>query len=155
MPGGRSRGPEGGNQGKITITEHSVRAIGILWQTRASQRPIIVANRRIRANWFLPTGPRFIPMLCPACHTEIPTDSAFCPKCGQPVSLASAPPATPVDKLRSAQTASAVHAEPEHELWRGSFSGKALYGSWILAAIVSLAAVIAAILVPNSIAWMA
>jgi membrane protein YdbS with pleckstrin-like domain len=93
-------------------------------------------------------------MLCPACNTEIAADAAFCPKCGKQLTSAPAVAPAAADKFKAAQVATSAHSEPEHELWQGSFSGKAMYGSWILAAIVSVAAVIAAIVVPNPIAWL-
>lgn len=101
-------------------------------------------------------------MLCPTCNAEIPVDSAFCPKCGQRVAAAakgaapvpvSAP--TAADRLRAAQATTAGHAEPEHDLWRGGYTAKAMYGNWILAGILTIAAIALAVLVPNPAAWIA
>lgn len=100
-------------------------------------------------------------MLCSACNTEVSADAAFCPKCGQRLgggaaSGAPAPAAsTPAEKLRAAQPTGATQQEPEHELWRGSYSPKAMYGHWFLAIVVSLAAIVLAVLIPNPAAWIA
>jgi membrane protein YdbS with pleckstrin-like domain len=100
-------------------------------------------------------------MLCPACKTEVPAGSAFCPKCGQHLAAAVAsgnalPVAagsTPPERMRGA--VGAAQPEPEHELWRGSYSPKAMYGNWVLAVGVTLAAIAVAVLVPNPAAWIA
>lgn len=102
-------------------------------------------------------------MLCPSCHTEIPADSAFCPKCGQRIGNApaaaatpaavAATPAAPVDRLQPGQHA--VPHEEEKELWRGGYSSKAMIGGWIFAGIVTLAAAIAAVMLPNPVTWIA
>ncbi|HMC09921.1 MAG TPA: PH domain-containing protein [Pirellulaceae bacterium] len=60
-----------------------------------------------------------------------------------------------MDKLRAAQATTAAQQEPEHELWRGSYSPKAMYGGWFLAIVVTLAAIVLAVLVPNPAAWIA
>lgn len=69
-------------------------------------------------------------MNCPRCKAELPAGSAFCNKCG-----ASAAPAAPA--LQSALPGGAM--EPEQELWKGRFSGKA-YAHWWLLFIFWLAA---------------
>lgn len=38
--------------------------------------------------------------------------------------------------------------EPERKLWEGGFSVKAMYGTWLISALVSLAVILALILVP-------
>ena len=93
-------------------------------------------------------------MLCPTCSTDVTAGAAFCPKCGGRLeaAAAAASPATPAERLRAAQTAGATQQEPEQELWRGSYSPKALYGGWCLAAVVSLAAIVIAVLFP--VGWI-
>jgi uncharacterized membrane protein YdbT with pleckstrin-like domain len=61
-------------------------------------------------------------MSCPKCQVEIPEGSAFCNKCGaslQPGAALTAP-------------AGDARNEPEQELWRGRFSGKAQGHWWVL-----------------------
>src|SRR5262245_10995437 len=102
-------------------------------------------------------------MLCSSCKSEIPADSSFCPKCGQ--RIGNAPAATPlaavaptaVERMRAATPAGAAahQPEPEHDLWHGRFTPKAMYGNWILAAVVTLAAIVLAVLGPKPAALIA
>src|SRR4051794_1926049 len=93
-------------------------------------------------------------MLCPTCNAEIPADAAFCPKCGQRLSGAVAPPAvqaasavaSPLDRLRPGHP---VAHEEEKELWRGSYSPKAMLGGWILAGILTVIGIVVAASVPD------
>ncbi len=62
--------------------------------------------------------------------------------------------ATPVDKFRAAQSASAASTEPEQELWRGGFSPKAMYGTWMVAVFITAAAVVISLLVPQPLTWI-
>jgi membrane protein YdbS with pleckstrin-like domain len=59
-----------------------------------------------------------------------------------------------MDMLRAAQTASAANAEPEQPLWQGGYSAKAMYGSWILAGVVTVIAVVAAVVAPMPLTWL-
>jgi uncharacterized membrane protein YdbT with pleckstrin-like domain len=61
-------------------------------------------------------------MSCPRCKAELPEGSAFCNRCGAPVGAPSplAPPPSPAT------------SDPEEEVWRGRFSGKALGHWWFL-----------------------
>jgi membrane protein YdbS with pleckstrin-like domain len=100
-------------------------------------------------------------MLCPSCNADVPADAVFCPKCGQKIGGATA--ATPLaaigptaaEKFRAMQPAGTQQPEPEHDLWQGRYSPKAMYGNWVLAAVLSVAAIVLAILVPNPVAWIA
>jgi membrane protein YdbS with pleckstrin-like domain len=97
-------------------------------------------------------------MLCPACSTEIAAGSVFCPKCGHrtsdPAPVAGGT-ATPAQQLRAGNRPTAASDEAEQQLWKGSYSPKAMYGSWLLAILATLAAVVASILLPNPVTWMA
>lgn len=62
-------------------------------------------------------------MSCPKCAAELPTGSAFCNKCGASLAPGSRP-ASPVG--------GAPGLEPEQELWKGRFSGKAQGHWWVM-----------------------
>ena len=61
-------------------------------------------------------------MSCPKCHADLPEGSAFCNKCGASLGPAAAVTSPPVD----------ARNEPEQELWKGRFSGKAQGHWWVL-----------------------
>jgi uncharacterized membrane protein YdbT with pleckstrin-like domain len=65
------------------------------------------------------------------------------------------PAATPVEKFRAAQAGNAASTEPEQELWRGGFSPKAMYGTWMVAVFITAAAVVISVLVPQPLTWIA
>ena len=60
-----------------------------------------------------------------------------------------------MEKFRAALPTGQHPAEPEHNLWHGSYSPKAMYGGWVVAMVVTLAAIALAVLVPNPAAWIA
>jgi uncharacterized membrane protein YdbT with pleckstrin-like domain len=77
-------------------------------------------------------------MLCTSCSTDVPAGSAFCPKCGQ--KLGDAPDAASLaQRIRGAERSASDDAE--QQLWHGSYSPKAMYGHWFLAAVVTLLAI--------------
>lgn len=88
-------------------------------------------------------------MLCSACKQEIPADAAFCPKCGHKMSATVVANATTAAERAPATPLSAVSQEPERELWSGSFSAKGMYGSWAIAAVITILGIIATVLIPN------
>lgn len=61
-------------------------------------------------------------MSCPKCSAPLPDGSVFCNKCG--ASLSAAAPLSPLP--------SPAATEPEQELWKGRFSGKAHAHRWLL-----------------------
>jgi uncharacterized membrane protein YdbT with pleckstrin-like domain len=82
-------------------------------------------------------------MNCPACKTEVTGEALFCPKCGQ--RLQDSTPttaATPIEKLKQRGP---TPDEPEQKLWAGGFSPKAMIGYWLLAAILTVAGIIAGV----------
>lgn len=68
-------------------------------------------------------------MSCPRCKAELPEGSAFCNKCGASLNPAAAP--LPVGVPASAAGVPPSQ-EPEQELWKGRFSGKAQGHWWVL-----------------------
>ena len=63
-------------------------------------------------------------MSCPKCNSDLPEGSAFCNKCGAALSGAAAPHPLSAPLPPS--------QEPEQELWKGRFSGKAQGHWWVL-----------------------
>lgn len=94
-------------------------------------------------------------MLCAKCNAEVPADAAFCPKCGTALAAAASRPQapTPTERMQGAQAA--APQEPEHELWQGGYSAKAMYGGWVFAVLVTVAAIVLAALAYNPVAWIA
>jgi uncharacterized membrane protein YdbT with pleckstrin-like domain len=99
-------------------------------------------------------------MLCPACQSEIPASASFCPKCGQRVGQVDPPAAggtatpSPGQALRATQTAKAAEGDSEQALWQGSYSPKAMIGTWVLAGLATLAAIVVSVVFPLPPVWL-
>jgi membrane protein YdbS with pleckstrin-like domain len=96
-------------------------------------------------------------MICANCSTNIPAGASFCPQCGQALAastMAAAEP-SPAAQLRERPTpGAAAGSDAEQELWRGGFSPKAMLGYWLLAAVVTIAALAASAIVPLPLVWL-
>ena len=86
-------------------------------------------------------------MHCDQCGVEVNEQSIYCHKCGHRLGE----PAT--EKRESTQQRFMDAAEskmsrdtPEEELWQGTFSPKAMVGTWIMAGIVTIGGVVVGIL---------
>ncbi|MFN0021561.1 MAG: PH domain-containing protein [Pirellulaceae bacterium] len=99
-------------------------------------------------------------MLCPACHTEAPVESTFCPKCGKPLAAAAGSPSaaaqpTAVETMKAKmETTRNAPEDPEHDLWKGGFSPKAMLGYWLLAGVVTIVAIVVGIVSVNPVVWI-
>lgn len=110
-------------------------------------------------------------MKCPRCAAEIPSTASFCSTCGAALKAWSPPeepsagdtvvderdaisqtrPISPVAAVRRARTVD----EPERDLWSGSYSPKAMLGTWLLLAVFTLlAAGIGSLQIHDSRAWL-
>jgi membrane protein YdbS with pleckstrin-like domain len=107
-------------------------------------------------------------MNCPTCNATVPDAAAFCPQCGGrmkggvPANSAAAqtvdPTAAPPQGLRSPVNPAGGRTTrdvPEEELWQGGYSPKAMYGSWLGAAVATVAGLAAVLLLSNNaMGWM-
>ena len=101
-------------------------------------------------------------MNCPACQTDVPPDSVFCPKCGERldadaprigarIAAESAGPAgrdvsSPLERFKEKLTTPAVAAgesDAEEVLWEGGYSPKAMLLHWMGAGIATIVLIIA------------
>lgn len=90
-------------------------------------------------------------MKCPTCSTDVPAESVYCPKCGERLDGAPVMPAAAVpskaDQVKTATTASRAAAANDTEvpLWKGAFSWKAMIGYWMLTLLVTIGAIVLAV----------
>lgn len=101
-------------------------------------------------------------MKCPGCEAEVADQSAFCPKCGTQLGSEAAAvqgrPAPVAESGRDRFTRAvadrqSVADDAEEELWEGGFSGKAMLGAWIAAAVLSLVVLVVAAFYATTAAW--
>jgi membrane protein YdbS with pleckstrin-like domain len=92
-------------------------------------------------------------MLCPQCKTETAAEAVYCHHCG--TRLDGTAPAEAVansapmanEKLQAAAAERRMQPdEPEQELWKGTYSPRAMIGLWIVGGLVTLAGLVAGIL---------
>jgi uncharacterized membrane protein YdbT with pleckstrin-like domain len=81
-------------------------------------------------------------MLCPKCGREAPAESSFCPGCGSTLGANSA-----TGKAADAATPARGRGTPpaESEIWSGSYSAKAMVGTFAGAAVLTLLGLVVAI----------
>ena len=84
-------------------------------------------------------------MHCPQCGVQVGDTAKFCHQCGAKLGGATAADgdggATPGNRFQAA-AARATREVPEVEVWKGSYSPKAMVGLWLLAIVVSVIGVI-------------
>ncbi|MBW3600799.1 MAG: PH domain-containing protein [Planctomycetes bacterium] len=81
-------------------------------------------------------------MQCPRCQAEVEPKAKFCPSCGAALAEGAAPTAGPAAGLGPRPGES---VEEESDLWEGAYSPKAMVGTWVLLAVVSIAVIAGAI----------
>jgi uncharacterized membrane protein YdbT with pleckstrin-like domain len=87
-------------------------------------------------------------MHCDKCGTEVAEQSAFCHKCGARLADARATVVMPRDKFPgTAGPRGDTELPAEKTLWEGSYSPKAMFGTWIVCAVVTLAAIVVGVIV--------
>jgi len=81
-------------------------------------------------------------MHCLQCGTEVPANSRFCPQCGQQLAdddeLTDSSQPLGADRLRPGRQGSGGKSPAEDELWSGSYSPKAMIGSFAAAGVVTV-----------------
>ena len=118
-------------------------------------------------------------MKCPGCGEDVLETSVYCHRCGARVDQQRPPSSEPQEENRSAAPETPAERppnplspqdrmhkaaagrqgladEPGEELWRGQFSSKAMFGSWVLCGVVTVALlVVGAIWVRDVNYWLA
>jgi membrane protein YdbS with pleckstrin-like domain len=91
-------------------------------------------------------------MRCERCGTEVVEGAEFCHKCGSRLG----PAAVDVPRNPITQPARGEGSAPsETTLWEGSYSPKAMIGTWILCALVSVAIVVAGLVLAfEPLVWL-
>ena len=84
-------------------------------------------------------------MLCKACSTDVPSGSAFCPKCGERVE-GNATQSTMAERMK--EVANSGDDDEERDLWAGGYSAKAMVGSWVSGAVLSVVALAVGVVMP-------
>jgi hypothetical protein len=97
-------------------------------------------------------------MKCTACGADTPGQAVYCPKCGERLGDAqpsgdpqqappadanrqpagSSPPETVAERVRESLASGQTDSiDDEQNVWEGGYSGKAMLGTWILAALIT------------------
>lgn len=95
-------------------------------------------------------------MQCSQCYADAPAESVFCPQCGARLDAANAAVADRPDGAQRMFTASHPRGgtPAEEDLWSGTYSPKAMVGSFLAAgALTVLGAVLAALI--GKVGWIA
>jgi membrane protein YdbS with pleckstrin-like domain len=80
-------------------------------------------------------------MRCNQCGAEVADNALFCQQCGK--RLAAGAAAAPAAAAARSAAPNNIADLPETTLWEGSFSGKALIGTWIACGVLSIAIIAA------------
>ncbi len=75
-------------------------------------------------------------MKCASCGAEVVEKSVFCHKCGHRMAAGAEAISTPP------AGSAAPAGDPDRVLWEGSFSPKAMYGTYLTCAVLSIAALV-------------
>jgi membrane protein YdbS with pleckstrin-like domain len=100
-------------------------------------------------------------MRCDQCGRDLPAESLFCPHCGTRLADGADDaaemddPPTGAERMRAGRQDSAGKHPAEEELWSGSYSPKAMVGSFAAAGVVTIAGLLLAVLSggPGLLIW--
>lgn len=102
-------------------------------------------------------------MRCPVCNIEAAAGASFCPQCGAKLPLVEGAGAAPAARqsLSGAASDSSISSArgrtsdvPEEILWEGSYSPKAMVGTYVLGGVASLVLIAASIWLSGAWYWM-
>lgn len=107
-------------------------------------------------------------MVCPQCGAETTAEAVYCHHCGTrldaatPQSGASQPASAAGSELSAGENFQAAAQqrrngpdEPEQELWKGSYSPRAMIGLWVVGGLATVAGLVAGIVLSlSTIGWM-
>ncbi|HWA98416.1 MAG TPA: PH domain-containing protein [Pirellulales bacterium] len=88
-------------------------------------------------------------MQCPACHANAPDHAKFCPQCGKSFDDDRSPAVSAADSPGIVKSIDLS----EHDVWHGRYSPKAMIGTWVFLAVVSVVALAVAVFVQRAEAW--
>lgn len=82
-------------------------------------------------------------MICQQCGVEVPDASGFCPKCGSRLDEQTPGGVSPgVARMKDLAAARQGGETPEEDLWRGTYSPKAMFGTFAVTALAAIAAIV-------------
>ncbi len=90
-------------------------------------------------------------MNCPDCGAAVPEKAVYCQKCGRRFDSTGA--ADPREHLAKA-TPPGAFPSPEEDLWTGSYSPKAMLGTWVMAGLISLGLLVLLAFYPQVWLWI-
>lgn len=99
-------------------------------------------------------------MKCSDCGADVVAGAVYCQKCGRKTesvanggataAAADSPASSDRFKAAIAPKDDSTH-DQEHDLWQGSFSWKAMLGSWLLAALATVALIVVTVLFAGAV----
>jgi len=97
-------------------------------------------------------------MKCNSCGAEVPNESTFCPDCGTRLVDNAASKDVAVSKQQFQDLVKSKQEDEiaaEEELWHGGYSGKAMYGTWLVGALISVGLIVAMVFFPPALVFLA
>jgi len=99
-------------------------------------------------------------MNCPGCGAEVAAQAVYCQKCGQRVDSRAAESEEasaedPRQKIAKSVGGRRGANVPEEELWTGSYSPRAMLGTWVTVGLISIGLLVLAVVVNRRDIWLA
>ncbi|MCA9247585.1 MAG: PH domain-containing protein [Planctomycetales bacterium] len=85
-------------------------------------------------------------MHCDQCGVEVAEQAVFCHRCGHKLGSDSDSAPTPMQQFAAAGGGAGARDTAEEELWQGSYSPRAMIGTWIFAGFVTILGVVVGVL---------